>query len=190
MALRTTAYPFYAMELLEGESLARSSRGEGALAPARAVHLVAQAARALAEAHAKGIVHRDVKPENIFVATIAGQRDFRQSARFRDREGAHRGSRLEADEHRLDDGDARVARALKRSAARRSTRAPMSMRWARCSISRSPARQPFESSNGAYVVSAHLHDLPAPPSEKRGGPIGNDVEAVVMHCLEKSPDAR
>src|SRR5690606_13053594 len=67
---------YYAMELLEGENLRSLVRREGPLPPARAVHLVSQAARALAEAHRKGIVHRDVKPENVFVVDAGGERDF------------------------------------------------------------------------------------------------------------------
>ena len=48
----------------------------GPLAPARAVHIVGQAARALAEAHERGIVHRDVKPENLFLTSLGGEHDF------------------------------------------------------------------------------------------------------------------
>jgi hypothetical protein len=62
---------YYAMELLRGEPLSALLRREAPLPPARTVWLGAQVARALAEAHARGIVHRDVKPENVFV-THAG----------------------------------------------------------------------------------------------------------------------
>jgi serine/threonine-protein kinase len=67
---------YYAMELLRGEDLGSLVAREGALAPARAVYLVNQAARALAEAHARGIVHRDVKPENLFVTAAGSEGDF------------------------------------------------------------------------------------------------------------------
>jgi len=57
---------YIAMELVDGETLrARLRRGE--LDPAAAASLVAQAADALAKAHAHGIVHRDLKPENIMI---------------------------------------------------------------------------------------------------------------------------
>jgi serine/threonine-protein kinase len=67
---------WFAMELLHGEDLDRLVSREGPLPTARAVHLVAQAARALAEAHRRGIVHRDVKPENLYVTVAGDETDF------------------------------------------------------------------------------------------------------------------
>lgn len=57
---------FIAMELVEGESLA-TTLSHGALPARDAVRITKQVAEALAEAHDKGIVHRDVKPDNIIV---------------------------------------------------------------------------------------------------------------------------
>jgi serine/threonine-protein kinase len=67
---------WFAMELLHGEDMDRLVSREGPLPAARAVHLVAQAARALAEAHRRGIVHRDVKPENLYVTCAGDETDF------------------------------------------------------------------------------------------------------------------
>ena len=58
---------FIAMELVEGESLA-SVLARGPIPPRDTVRIVSRVAEALAEAHDKGIVHRDVKPDNIVVA--------------------------------------------------------------------------------------------------------------------------
>jgi serine/threonine-protein kinase len=61
--------PYLAMELLEGEELHERLVREGRLTPATAVALLLPVIDGLGTAHEKGIVHRDVKPENIFIAT-------------------------------------------------------------------------------------------------------------------------
>jgi serine/threonine-protein kinase len=58
--------PYIVSELLEGESLRSRLRG-GALPPRKAVDYARQIAEGLAAAHDKNIVHRDVKPENLFI---------------------------------------------------------------------------------------------------------------------------
>jgi serine/threonine protein kinase len=63
--------PILVMEYLEGRSLGTLVR-QGPLPPARAVFLVMQVLSALAAAHERGIVHRDVKPENVFLTEIPG----------------------------------------------------------------------------------------------------------------------
>jgi len=62
-----TAGPFIVMELVEGEDLSSIIRRSGALPPRQAARIVADTARALEAAHARGIVHRDVKPGNIMI---------------------------------------------------------------------------------------------------------------------------
>ncbi|EYF03396.1 serine/threonine-protein kinase [Chondromyces apiculatus] len=68
----TAGAPFIVNELLEGETLrARLDRG-GRLPPAEVARLVGQAARGLAHAHKLGIVHRDVRPETLFLVEKSG----------------------------------------------------------------------------------------------------------------------
>jgi hypothetical protein len=60
--------PYMVMEYLRGGDLAGElARGRGALPPGEVVDYVLQACEALAEAHALGIVHRDIKPDNLFI---------------------------------------------------------------------------------------------------------------------------
>jgi serine/threonine-protein kinase len=60
---------FIAMRYVEGLDLAKLISREPSFDPARAVHIVAQIASALDAAHKKGLVHRDVKPANILIAS-------------------------------------------------------------------------------------------------------------------------
>jgi eukaryotic-like serine/threonine-protein kinase len=60
--------PYIVMEYVDGEDLATLIRRTGPLQPRQAARIVAEAASALAAAHARGIVHRDIKPGNILLA--------------------------------------------------------------------------------------------------------------------------
>jgi serine/threonine protein kinase len=64
--------PYMVMEYLAGADLGRQLGANGPLPVERAIDYVLQACEALAEAHVAGIVHRDIKPGNLFVATSPG----------------------------------------------------------------------------------------------------------------------
>jgi len=65
--------PFIAMELLEGEDLAKKIEREIRIGPNEFAEILRQACRGLTRAHTQGIVHRDIKPENIFLSSIDGE---------------------------------------------------------------------------------------------------------------------
>jgi hypothetical protein len=67
---------YYAMEYLEGVNLEQLVSRHGPLTEARAVYILRQVCGSLAEAHAAGLVHRDVKPANIFLTCRGGLHDF------------------------------------------------------------------------------------------------------------------
>jgi serine/threonine protein kinase len=67
---------FQVLELLEGRSLADELERHGPLSYARAVHILSQVSDALAATHDKGVVHRDLKPDNVFLVTRNGDPDF------------------------------------------------------------------------------------------------------------------
>ena len=70
--------PYVLMELLRGEALAGLFETPGPIPPGRVVGIVCQMLEGLLVAHEAGIVHRDVKPDNVFIA-----RDERQNERVR-----------------------------------------------------------------------------------------------------------
>jgi len=66
---------FMTMEFLDGISL-RAALQNGALAPQRVIKILIQCCASLAEAHSIGIIHRDIKPDNVFLLNMAGSPDF------------------------------------------------------------------------------------------------------------------
>jgi len=67
---------YYVMELLAGSNIAKLLRDEGPLAVRRAVHIARQLCRALSAAHEVGVIHRDLKAENIVLTQRGKDPDF------------------------------------------------------------------------------------------------------------------
>ena len=67
---------FFAMEFLQGEDLSQRIKRQGRIPWAEGKPILLQICRALGAAHAKNIIHRDMKPENIFLIEREGRRDF------------------------------------------------------------------------------------------------------------------
>jgi serine/threonine-protein kinase len=64
---------YLAMELLRGRALHHLQKADGPLGAARVLRILDQVAASLTEAHANGIVHRDMKPENVFIESRGGE---------------------------------------------------------------------------------------------------------------------
>jgi serine/threonine-protein kinase len=178
---------YYVMELLEGETLADYVSRLGPLAPARAVHIIGQAARALAEAHERGIVHRDVKPENLFLTSLGGEHDFVKVIDFgiakvqsTDGKMTETGSLLGTPAYMSPE----MAMGLSAD-ARSDVYALGSVLYFLLS-----GRPPFEAENAGALIFAHVNERVVPPSRVIGRPIPSDVEAVVMRALAKDPNER
>ncbi|WP_437786699.1 serine/threonine-protein kinase [Sorangium sp. So ce1097] len=71
--LTADGMPYIAMELLRGEDLRARIRRQGRLPLGEVARIVAQTAKALGQAHRLGIVHRDIKPDNLFLTEVDGE---------------------------------------------------------------------------------------------------------------------
>jgi serine/threonine-protein kinase len=179
---------YYVMELLEGETLAQHVTRLGALPPARAVHVVGQAARAIAEAHDHGIVHRDVKPENLFLTALGGEHDFVKVIDFGIAKVSGTGWATMTGTGWVLGTPAYISPevAIGEPADARSDVYALGavLYFLLC------GRPPFEADNVAGLLFAHVNHHPPPPSTVLGRSIPPDVEAVVLRALEKDPARR
>jgi serine/threonine-protein kinase len=183
---------YYVMELLEGLDLATLVERFGPLPPARAVHLLAQACDSLAEAHAVGLVHRDVKPANIYTCRLGLELDFVKVLDF----GLVAGSKF-----------ARAPGAARLTGQGFIVGTPAFMAPEMVSEGEVDARadiyalgcvaywlltgqQVFESEKPMQVMIDHARSKPVPPSRRYSRPIPPALEEVVMACLAKAPAAR
>jgi eukaryotic-like serine/threonine-protein kinase len=70
--ISTSGFAYLVMELLNGKTLSDEIRENGRLTPKRVATLLYPVCSVLAEAHAMGVIHRDIKPDNIFLHQSAG----------------------------------------------------------------------------------------------------------------------
>jgi tRNA A-37 threonylcarbamoyl transferase component Bud32 len=183
---------FVVMEFLEGESLAECLAREPRLPEQRILRIAAQAASALAAAHAKGIVHRDIKPENLFLLRRKDQDfvkvvDFGISKSLRASEEADEPPRLtqtgmvlgtplymSPEQARGDDElDARVdVYALGVIMYEATT-----------------GRVPFIGNNYLSVISQVLNEEARPPRELRPE-LSEEIEAIILRAMSKDREER
>jgi eukaryotic-like serine/threonine-protein kinase len=181
---------YYVMEYLPGLSLGDLVEKHGPIPPARAIHLLMQTCDALSEAHSHGLIHRDIKPGNVFAAQRGGVYDVAKLLDFGlakpistdsvpvqlTQEGSITGSPLYmSPEQTLGDSEPDE----------------------RCDIYSLGAvayylltgRPPFEGDKAIKVILAHAHEAVVPPSRHRPD-LPSDLERVVLRCLAKNPAER
>jgi serine/threonine-protein kinase len=180
---------YYVMEFLPGLSLQQLVERHGPLPAGRAIYLLRQACDALSEAHAAGLIHRDLKPPNIFAAYRGGRYDVAKLLDF----GLVKATR--------DDDSPSLTR------EGMVTGSPLYMAPEQVMRSHPPdartdlyalgaiayflltGRPPFCGDDSMEVMIAQARDPVVPLSELQDG-IPADLEAVVLRCLEKAPSRR
>jgi serine/threonine-protein kinase len=177
------------MEYLPGLSLAELVERYGPLPPARVVYLLRQICGALREAHAVGLVHRDVKPSNIIAARRGGMDDVAKLLDF----GLVRTAETAPVANLPAEGTI-LGTPLFMSPEQATGSQELDARSDIYSLGAVAyylltGRPPFEGTDGITVLFAHARDPVLPPSQVRPG-VPKDLERVVLLCLAKDPSER
>jgi predicted Ser/Thr protein kinase len=175
--------PFYTMAFIEGETLAGLLRNQGPLPPRLAAQLLVQIAEAVAYAHQRGILHRDLKPDNILV----------------DRQGHPRITDFGL-ARRLEDGPNLTA-----AGSIMGTPSFMAPEQAQGETALTPGvdiyslggvlhalligRSPF-TGNSAYEVLLKVAQERPLPLRQINPELPAELEQIVLRCLEKNPALR
>jgi serine/threonine-protein kinase len=184
---------YYAMELLNGFDLQRVVDNGGPLPPARVVALMTQVCDSLIEAHSAGLIHRDLKPQNLFITHLGRQFDVVKVLDFG----------LVAIRHNVRE----AAELSSLTGAGRLTGTPgyfpPEMASGNASDRRSDIYQlgcvMFFLLTGevVFVADAPLAALvrqatedPRRPSEVKGNAVPQDLDDLVLRCLDKDPAKR
>ncbi len=177
--------PYLVMELLRGRTLDQRL-AEGPLSLEEIVAVVIPVARALAEAHAEGIVHRDVKPENVFLTARSNGRWGIKVLDFGIAKTAIGGNRLTKTGQALGSPlymapEACRGDEIDHRADIYSLGVLMYQLWC--------GRVPFDDDNLLKVLQMQVSDPVPPPQAARPG-LPQEIEAVILRALEKDPDRR
>jgi eukaryotic-like serine/threonine-protein kinase len=181
---------YYVMEYLPGLSLADLVERHGPLPPGRVIHLLRQTCDALGEAHAAGLIHRDIKPGNIFAAQRGGVYDVAKLLDF----GLAKPLTTHSESLRLTQDGAITGSPLYMSPEQSLGENEPDARGDIYSLGAVAyyllsGHPPFEFDTAMKVLVAHAREEPVPPSRWRPE-IPADLEQVIMRCLAKRPEDR
>jgi serine/threonine protein kinase len=180
--------PFIVMEFVKGLTLGELLRKEGAFSVERTANILRQACGALDEAHSVGVVHRDIKPDNIIIAEYDGS-DWVEVVDF----GVAKV--LEDVKGRSDLTGANIIVGTPRyMSPEQCEEKPVDARSDIYSLGvvlyeMLSGEAPFKGDSSTRLLMAHASEAPAPLNEKRPDLSANLV-AVVMRALEKDPALR
>ena len=180
---------YYVMELLDGLDLQKLVERHGPVPAARVVHILRQVCHSLDEAHAAGMVHRDVKPANIFVCRYGGDLDFVKVLDF----GLVKTPKPEGDSALTGRGQfvGTPAFLAPEIAAGSDVDGRADIYSLGCvAYWLLTGTVVFEAESFLAMAAKHLNEEPVPPSSRTEAMIPADLEAIVLSCLRKDPDDR
>ena len=184
--------PYLVMEYIAGESLAALLAPRQPFAPAEAADICRQVALGLSAAHARGLVHRDVKPSNIIITSAASERsERRRRAKITDF-GLARALQLTGD------GNIHSGQLIGTPAymGPEQIAAPGQVDGRGDVFSLGvvlyemlTGERPFRGATPHAILAHVLHEEPSPPRKLNPG-VPRDLETICLKCLAKEPHHR
>jgi serine/threonine-protein kinase len=181
---------YYVMEYLPGLTLEALVKQAGPLPPARAIHFLRQICGALEEAHARGLIHRDIKPGNVMICERGGMPDVAKLLDF----GLVLPPAGDADGDRLTQDRTVTGTPAYLSPEQAGGEKAVDARSDIYSVGALAyflltGRPPFAGRTGMKLIAAHLTETPEPLSRHRPD-VPAALEAVILRCLAKDPEKR
>jgi serine/threonine protein kinase len=184
--------PYLVMEFIEGKTLKQLLEGSDPLPPARIYRIMQQVCAALGEAHASGIVHRDVKPSNIMLRASRGDEDLVKVLDFGVAKVMKHAATVAT--------DLTMAGAIVGTPKYMSPEQGMSKELdVRSDIyslgcvlyEMVTTLPPFDATSSIEQIVLHVNSPPIPPSQRCADrPVSPKLEEVILKCLEKDPAKR
>jgi serine/threonine-protein kinase len=180
---------YYVMELLDGIDLETLVKKYGPQSPARVVSILRQVCRSLTDAHRHGLIHRDIKPTNIFLCRMGNEYDFVKVLDF---------GLVKV----LDEAETQLT-------VQGTTTGTPAYIAPEIALGNSPVdgradiyslgcvaywlltgRLVFEENGATAMILAHVQKTPTPPSAKSELEVPTSLDRVIMMCLAKEPANR
>ncbi len=181
---------YLVMELLRGRPLADLLRVEPRLPTSRALHIAVQVAEGVGESHVQGIVHRDVKPENIFLTPKGRDPDFVKVLDFGIARLLRADEQTQATQSGLVFGTARYISPEGAAGEQTDARSDVYSMGV-LTYQMLCGETPFDGSSPVTLLMQHIHErIPHLKTRAGGSQVPDGVADVVMRALSKNPDGR
>jgi eukaryotic-like serine/threonine-protein kinase len=180
---------FLAMELLQGQELNQVLRESGPLPPARVQRIAEQVLAALSEAHALGVIHRDLKPHNIFLCTTVDGGDHVKVFDFGIAKVTGDGNLMATAKLTISGGVMGTPVYMSPEQCRGAELTPAADFYSLGIVLYEllTGRVPFDDENPVQVLLKHNHEPPPPlPQPLAASSLGK----AIMRALAKDPGAR
>jgi eukaryotic-like serine/threonine-protein kinase len=183
---------YYAMEFLRGLNLHDLVARFGPQPEGRVVHILTQICDSLAEAHALGLIHRDIKPGNVFLCRRGGVADCVKVLDFglvREYRADNPQTQNSARENVVEGTPwFTPPEAIKGSV----TVDPRSDIYSLGALGYYllTGQYIFDAETISEIYEKQLAAKPVPPGQRTTNPVSPEMEQIILRCLEKEPDAR